>query len=1133
MTGSRSDSDGANGGGDPIDDAIAAWLEAKENDADLLPGAFAAGLPDEQRTRFLEELESLAALDRMATGSAPRDLPLRFGEFRVLGELGRGAMGIVYDAEQITTGARVALKVLHAHVADNADALARFHREGDAARSLSHAGIVEVFECGADADGVWLAMARVEGRSLQRLLAALADPRDVDHGIARRLLGDPQAAADTLAQVADALHFAHGSGVVHRDVKPANLMVDDVGRATVLDFGLASVRDDDQPALTATGDLLGTPLYMAPEQAVAARGSGGSCDVYSLGAVLYECICGQPPIAPGPLAVVIDSILNVDPRDPQDRRPGVPPELARIALQCLEKDPARRYASAADVAADLRRFVAGQPVQAAARGPWQRLRRAARKHPLVAVLTTVAVLLLGSVFATVSYGATQRATARMLERDADLRRIPELLGTAPERVVAFGGAALKFYARAGLGQPATNAGPGPRSENATQALAIAERLAREYPDEARVQRALAMALLDVGDDPGRTRAVLEDLLALRDATPGDRIMAAVFEQLQGGGGGSELGTVDATDPTAAFWSGLWHQHRQQYFAAIAAFDRAILDPDLPEERRYYALLHRGWCRTCPDVMHLERAKDDLLQAAALRPRYGTARLLWAALCCLDPEDDLSRPVAAVTEVLSNAPPWVTVLTSQVLLALAEAGTWQAGPVQFGAEFSPIAAQPIPASRAAALAGLALLLLDGVLEKAPDRRDAALLRVAGVTMTGRHAEALAACDALLENATSHDRAGALVQRARVHLAAGRPQAAREDATAATVAATDAIPAWRLLADICRHLGDRPAELLALERTITLLRDARHKALFPAVFPDGNPLLPTTQLRRAEALLALDRRPEAITLLTEGDFGSPVAGQHATRIAYERRALLTHAGGVGADALPALPDDSPLRHLGSGGRPTRSVTSDAAALARGWLPATTLAGLRPTDHATANAALMQPAVTPALTDAALAIEPADEPATTPLAVLRIGMSATSGDAIDAPALPLPVLLPQIGRLARSNDQAALTRIVALADDQLSRDPMNGEARIVRAAALFLGGQPRDALRYLDDTLPSHPDDLRGRYLQAAAAFATNDRETLRHALERGDTLLDPATLDGARRALPLPLPTSGSELRAALE
>jgi tRNA A-37 threonylcarbamoyl transferase component Bud32 len=391
-------------------------------------------------------------------------------------------MGSVFDAEQVSTGRRVALKVLHPHVAQDARSASRFQREARTAAALVHPGIVPVLAFGTTDGAAWLAMARVDGCSLQRLLAAVDDPRDVDHDRARALLDDPKRLARVIAETADALEFAHRRGVVHRDVKPANLMLDDEGRAVVLDFGLATACEPDAASLTRTGEFLGTPLYMAPEQAVGAENGTARSDVYALGAVLYECLCRRPPVAPGPLATVIDAILNREPLDPRRARPGVPGELARIALQCLEKEPGRRYPTAAALAADLRRFVDGSVVLARNSGLVGRTLRRLRRRPAVAVLAALLCVAVPASLAAWAFAGRADAQAAQLLRERDLARVDELLAGAPERLTVFGGASLRFYARLGLGERIDD-GTSRRSPAAAQALALADALVAADPDE--------------------------------------------------------------------------------------------------------------------------------------------------------------------------------------------------------------------------------------------------------------------------------------------------------------------------------------------------------------------------------------------------------------------------------------------------------------------------------------------------------------------------------------------------------------------------------------------------------------------------------------------------------------------------
>ncbi len=1125
--------------GDPLDRAIGDWLAFAEDHPGRLPGEFAASLPEDLRAPFLRELEALADLDQLATAAPPRHLPRRFGDFRVLGELGRGAMGAVYAAEQVSSGRRVALKVMHAHVANDARAASRFAREARTAASLAHPGIVPVLGFGDENGSAWLAMDLVEGRSLQRLLAASLDPRDADHGRARTLLDDPWRLARTLADAALALEYAHRHNVVHRDVKPGNLMWSDDDRMVVLDFGLATARDPDTSTLTRTGDFLGTPLYMAPEQALGAENGNPGSDIYALGAVLYECLCQRPPVAPGPLANVIDAILNRDPQDPRQRRAGVPAELARIALQCLEKDPARRYPTAAALAADLCRFVDGDSVHARKSGVLQRSLRRLRRRPISTALALAVVLLVPTVYWISGYANERDVQAAILEAKADQMNLRQRLALSPEGITVFGGASRRFYCQLGLGDhlPAAESA---RSPNATAALQIAERLVQNAPTDAEVLRTLARVLLDLGDDAKRTEQVLQTLLALPAVLPADRAMAAVWLQQQGRFDEAERAftALDQRAPGVAFWLGFWHQHRQDYFAAIAAFDAALRTPDLDDEQRYFALLHRGWCQTCPDVCRIRAAEDDLLQAAALRPNYGTARLLWAALRCLDSTDDLSRPVKAVEEVLTTVQmePWVVVLTARVLLALAEASTWQAGPVQFAAEFSPIAALPLPPGRQKALAGKGLELLDAVLTKRPELFEARFHRIEALALLGRHADALAEADQLQARAQAGQFAAIHLQRARVHLAAGRTQRAREAADRALAADDRFVAAWRFQADLAAWLGDLERELDALERAARHLCDERR---LTSVCPDGAVTLPDLQLRRARRLLASGRTAAAEDLLRHGDFGGVLAGESGPRVTTQRNALLAGLDGENTgralSITASVPADSPLQLLSaSPGRvPELGGAAFAAGLQRRWLsaaalPVTLFDQQSPWTAATADLlmARAEPASTGAL-QALARVSPPDLP--TSLAAL-LGFAARGDEVPAAMALPLGILTPNLRDLTEAPANAA--RLLRLADAQQALDPENAEARLLRASVLFVVGRHADAAAFLDATLDAFPDDVRGRYLLAAAALAGNNQTLVRRALQRGRTRLDAASLEVARSALRTPVATTAAELLAAL-
>ncbi len=389
----------------------------------------------------MEQLKPAAADATGAyEGSAARDgCQLEsLGDYQILREVGRGGMGVVYEAEQVSLGRHVALKVLPRQALLNATYLERFRREAKAAARLHHTNIVPVFGVG-ECDGLhFYAMQFIHGEALDRVLHDLrclrrtgstephAPPTVAESSIARELLsgcfaapsgppttdpaqgaglGENTASALSAAgseggyfrsvarigrQVAEALAYAHRSGVLHRDVKPSNLLLDQQGTVWVTDFGLAKAEGADE--LTQTGDIVGTIRFMAPE-----RFEGRSLpqsDVYSLGVTLYELLTLQPPFADANKARLVEKVLREPPPSPRKLNPRIPRDLETVVLKCLAKDPAERYATAAALAEDLGRFLADRPIQAR-RTPWQeRTWRWARRNPVVAPLGGLVLLLL-------------------------------------------------------------------------------------------------------------------------------------------------------------------------------------------------------------------------------------------------------------------------------------------------------------------------------------------------------------------------------------------------------------------------------------------------------------------------------------------------------------------------------------------------------------------------------------------------------------------------------------------------------------------------------------------------------------------------------------------------------------------
>ncbi|MBI4617398.1 MAG: PQQ-binding-like beta-propeller repeat protein [Planctomycetes bacterium] len=330
------------------------------------------------------------ALDRTATMGAPASPPTprptpprgeaagapRIPGFEVLGEIGRGAMGIVYKARQAALDRTVAVKVLAAAGELAGDALERFRREARAAAALDHPAIVRTHEVGAWGGTHYIVQEYVEGPNLSHWLKEEAGPLT------------PRQAAEMLLPIAQAVAHAHSRGVVHRDLKPSNILVSAGDRPKLSDFGLALREGEER--LSRSGRMVGTPAYMAPEQVEGDPDAvGPHTDVYGLGAVLYELLAGRIPFAATRLEAIIIAIETDDPPPPSRFNAKVGREIEAVCLKCLEKKPARRYSSAGALAADLAAFLAGEPVSARLPGVFARAARLARRHRWAAIAGTL------------------------------------------------------------------------------------------------------------------------------------------------------------------------------------------------------------------------------------------------------------------------------------------------------------------------------------------------------------------------------------------------------------------------------------------------------------------------------------------------------------------------------------------------------------------------------------------------------------------------------------------------------------------------------------------------------------------------------------------------------------------------
>jgi hypothetical protein len=277
--------------------------------------------------------------------------------YEILGELGRGGMGVVYRARQRSLGRVVALKMILSGSHASAEEMIRFRTEAEAVARLAHPNIVQIHEIGEREGLPFFSLEFVEGGSLEaRLRGNRLPAREV---------------ALLVQALARGIDTAHRRGVIHRDLKPANVLLAADGTPKITDFGLA--RKLDEQGQTRTGSVMGTPSYMAPEQAAASKEVGPGADVYALGAILYECLTGKPPFQAATALDTIFAVLADDPIPPRQLQPDVPRDLEAICLKCLEKDPRRRYTVAADLADDLGRFLDGEPVQAHQSGLIERL----------------------------------------------------------------------------------------------------------------------------------------------------------------------------------------------------------------------------------------------------------------------------------------------------------------------------------------------------------------------------------------------------------------------------------------------------------------------------------------------------------------------------------------------------------------------------------------------------------------------------------------------------------------------------------------------------------------------------------------------------------------------------------------
>ncbi len=425
---------------DRLNEVLLAYVEACEAGEEPIRDEILANHPDLSDDLILffcerDRLERLGDLvrnrgrfDKMPFGGrvsvGPADAENgRLGDFRILREVGRGGMGIVYEAEQISLNRRVAIKVLPFASALDPRQLQRFKNEASAAAHLRHENIVSVHAVGCERGVHFYAMQFVEGQSLAALIAELRRPTEtVPAGSTVPMAKEATAREsnkglhfDWIAglgkQAALALEHAHQTGVIHRDIKPGNLLIDARRQLWVTDFGLAQIANDS--GLTMTGEMLGTLRYASPEQTLGRRGMvDHRSDIYSLGATLYEMLTLRPPFDGSDRHELLRQITETDPTTLRSIVPEIPESLETIVLKTLRKDPADRYGSAQELADDLQRFLDRRPIIAKPPGRSEQFWNWARRHPtaLTAGAMTLVLTTIASILIAVLVGAEQERT---------------------------------------------------------------------------------------------------------------------------------------------------------------------------------------------------------------------------------------------------------------------------------------------------------------------------------------------------------------------------------------------------------------------------------------------------------------------------------------------------------------------------------------------------------------------------------------------------------------------------------------------------------------------------------------------------------------------------------------------------
>lgn len=323
--------------------------------------------------------------------------------YKILSELGRGGMGVVYKARQLRPGRLVAIKTIHAPKMASQEHLLRFQAEAEAAGRLDHRGIVPVYEAGEDNGVHFFSMGFVEGTDLEKK--------------ARERILSGGEAAEICRDIAEALEYAHQQGVIHRDIKPQNILIGTDGKPRITDFGLAKLANQDAE-LTGSGQIMGTAAYMPPEQATGKTSEAGpTADVYALGATLYRCVTGRPPFQAASQMEILRQVVDDDPIPPRRLNREVDAEIETLCLKCLEKDPARRFASAGELAAELARYLNQEPILSRPISTVTRAWRWCQRRPYVAASIGLSICLFAAITIGIPFLVWQQSQLALAKYD--------------------------------------------------------------------------------------------------------------------------------------------------------------------------------------------------------------------------------------------------------------------------------------------------------------------------------------------------------------------------------------------------------------------------------------------------------------------------------------------------------------------------------------------------------------------------------------------------------------------------------------------------------------------------------------------------------------------------------------------